>query len=79
LLVKISYLFFGDDLDVRREICFIFANMCRSSNPRPVFDLIAECHIIEGIVMMIDQDEDSRAIEVALQTLDDILGMEYKI
>jgi len=29
--------------------------------------------------MMIDQDEDSRAIEVALQTLDDILGMEYKI
>jgi len=53
--------------------------MCRSSNPRPVFDLIAECHIIEGIVMMIDQDEDSRAIEVALQTLDDILGMEYKI
>ena len=53
--------------------------MCRLDNPLPVFNFIAESQIVTGIVFMIDQDEDSRAIEVALQALDDILTMDSKL
>jgi hypothetical protein len=69
LLLKLSILFAQDALDVRKEICYIFANIAQLGDPNTVFQTYVKCHVLEEYVVLIMQNEDVKCIEFALHGL----------
>jgi hypothetical protein len=53
---KLEVMLFNDSFDIRREICYIFANMCHLGHPEQVFAAIKQYQVISGVVVMISQD-----------------------
>ena len=68
-----------DDYDVKKEVCFIFTNMCHLGDINSVFQTVVDYHILEDIAMMILQDDDVKAIEISLNTIFELLNLGQKI
>ena len=75
LFLKLGAMFWGDEIDIRKEICFIFRNMGQVGERQLVLEVIQSLNIIEGVVNLIVQDEDANAIEVGLKCLFSLLNV----
>jgi hypothetical protein len=70
---------FLDDMSVRTEICFFFGNICYYSNSYVIVDIMLDYRIVEAFAEIIMQDENFKAIEIALTSLLKIFGLQDKL
>lgn len=73
--MKLGAMFWGDEIDIRKEICFIFRNMGQVGEKQLVLEVVQTLNITEGVVNLITQDEDANAIEVGLKCLFSLLNV----
>jgi importin subunit alpha-6/7 len=76
LVLQVGSMFWADEIDIRKEICYIFRNMGHSGDKRAILDLYSKLNAIEGVVSLIRQDQDSQAIEVGLKCLFEMLNVD---
>jgi hypothetical protein len=75
LIIALGAMFWQDELDVKKEIAFIFKNMGHSADKRTILELYQAMNAVEGVLNLIRQDHDSQAIEIGLKCLFDMLAL----
>lgn len=78
-MARLMEMLVADEHDVRREICYIFGNMCHLGNPEEIYKLITEYHVLPAVAMLLQQDEDVKTIETALNCLYELLATGGKV
>ena len=68
-----------DEYDVRREICFIFSNVCHLGELSEVFRVIEEYHMLDILAHLLQIEEDHKILEASLRCLYDFLAIGAKI
>lgn len=76
---KLAEMLLTDEHAIRREICYIFGNMCHLGHPVEVYQVVTENHILEGLYLLIEQDDEVQTIEKALLCLYELLTVGAKI
>jgi hypothetical protein len=77
--MRLAQLFLEDEFDVRREVCYVFANMAHLIDPATVYQVYVSCRVLEGLVIMVNQEEDVKAIEFGLHGLYEALEVGRKM
>ena len=62
-------MFWSDELDVKKEICYIFKNIGLVGDKKVVLQIYLSLNVVEGVVNIIRQEQDSEAINVGLKCL----------
>ena len=73
LLLKVALLFVSDCNEVKREICYVFGNMCHLGETALVYRTILELRVFDTYLALLADDGDAKLLEKALTTLYDIL------
>lgn len=79
LVPKVIEMLHCDQHDVKREICYIFGNMCRLGDPQEVYGLIMQHHLLPALALLLQQDDDPKTIETALHCLYELLALGAKV
>ena len=79
LMRQVAMIFHEDQIDVRKEACYVFSNMCLLGEKEVVLKTLYDAEAIEGAVFLISQNEDQRSIEVGLIALINMLKLGQKV
>lgn len=79
LLYRVALLFTHDHSDIKKEICYIFANMCHLGEVQSVFNVIMELKVLDTLVSFVMHEQDVRVLEIALIALFDLLGLGERV
>lgn len=62
-----------DEIEIKREISYIFRNICKVGDKPIALEVIVSLNIVEGVLNLIRQDEDVQAIEAGIKCLFEML------
>lgn len=80
MLFRLSVLLVEDSCDVKREICYIFGNMCHMGDVKLVYSTLVNLKIVEHVLAIITaDDQEIKMLEVALTALFDFLGLGERV
>lgn len=75
IIMALGVMFWQDEIDVQKEIAYVFKNMGHSADKKAILELYQAMNAVEGVLNLIRQDHDSQAIEIGLKCLFDMLAL----